>query len=131
MKVKNQKRLINGLKGLAAAVMLTAGVFVVSSFDNNDDFLWKTDPPADCSTSQVIYTYNSSTGSGGGSVSGGGNATGGSGSISGSGSLSSVQIGPIGVLIVKKSYVGCSLSYPQGCNSVDCSATGSIIYRPF
>jgi|EndMetStandDraft_4_1072995.scaffolds.fasta_scaffold17448_2 hypothetical protein len=139
MKVKNQKRLFNGLKGLAAAVALTAGVFVISSFDDSGSsasggssgFLFKTDPPEDCSTSVIVYNYNYSSGSGGGSISGNGNATGGGGTISGSGASTTVQTGPKGTVYTPQSKTDCSLSWNADCHDVACHATGAAKFTPF
>lgn len=137
MKVKNQKRLVNGLKGLAAAVVLTAGVFVVSSFDDSgssgdsSDGIWETDPPVDCSTSEIVYNYVATSGSGAGSISGSGNPSGGSGSISGSGASSTIQSGAKGTLFTPKSSQDCSFSLFSTCYKTPCHATGPATYKPF
>jgi hypothetical protein len=142
MKEKNRNKMFHILKGMAAVVTLTAGVFVITSFDDSGSasgsgdtsaMFLKTDPPSDCSSSVIVYSNNYSSGSGSGSISGSGSPSGGSGSISGSGSSTTIQTGPIGTLYTPMSQVTCSFTWDMfaTCLSVACHPTGPATFKAF
>jgi hypothetical protein len=138
MKVKNQKLRLS-LRGVVAATALVAGTFVITSFDDSGSssgsgaIFLSTDPPTDCSTSQIVYNNNYSSGSGGGGISGSGGPSGGSGSISGSGSSTTIQTGPIGTLYTPMSKTTCSFTFNPfaDCIEVACHATGPAVFKAF
>jgi len=89
------------------------------------------DTPVDCSTSEIVYNYVNTSGSGSGGVSGGYGPGGASGSISGSGSGSSTSSGVKGVLYTQKKKTPCKYAFTLStCTPQDCTPTGNINFTP-